>query len=72
VSAVAAYKEVAAVTPTDPTVQLRLADTAETAGDSKTAIAAYKRFLKLAPDDPSAPVVKQRIKLLRSPPSPTG
>ena len=71
-SAVQAYKKVAAATPNDPTVQLRLADTAETAGDSKTAIKAYKRFLKLAPDDPSAPVVKQRIKLLRSQAAPTG
>jgi cytochrome c-type biogenesis protein CcmH/NrfG len=71
-SAVEAYKKVAAATPKDPTVQLRLADAAETAGDSKTAIAAYKRFLKLAPDDPSAPVVRQRIKLLRSQAAPTG
>jgi tetratricopeptide (TPR) repeat protein len=68
-SAVDAYRKVAARAPNDPTVQLRLADTAETAGDSKTAIAAYKRFLKLAPDDPSVPVVKQRIKLLRSQPA---
>jgi cytochrome c-type biogenesis protein CcmH/NrfG len=68
-SAVGAYKKVAARSPNDPTVQLRLADTAETAGDSKTAIAAYKRFLKLAPDDPSAPVVKQRIKLLKQAPA---
>jgi tetratricopeptide (TPR) repeat protein len=68
-SAVAAYKKVAARSPNDPTVQLRLADAAETAGDSKTAIGAYKRFLKLAPDDPSAPVVKQRIKLLKQAPA---
>jgi tetratricopeptide (TPR) repeat protein len=68
-SAVDAYRKVAARAPNDPTVQLRLADTAETAGDSKTAIAAYKRFLKLAPDDPSVPAVKQHIKLLRSTPS---
>jgi tetratricopeptide (TPR) repeat protein len=68
-AALAAYKRVAAQAPSDPTVQLRLADTAETAGDTKTAIAAYKRFLKLAPDDPTVPVVKQRIKALRSTPS---
>lgn len=68
---VEAYKKVAKLSPRDPTVQLRLADAAETSGDNKTAIAAYKRFLKLAPDDPSAPAVKQRIKLLRSQ-SPTG
>jgi tetratricopeptide (TPR) repeat protein len=67
-SALDAYRKVAKQAPNDPTVQLRLADTAETAGDNKTAIAAYKRFLKLAPDDPSASAVKQRIKLLRSRP----
>jgi predicted TPR repeat methyltransferase len=64
-SAVGAYKRVAARTPNDPSVQLQLASTAETASDSKTAIAAYKRFLKLAPDDPSAPQVKQHLKLLK-------
>jgi Flp pilus assembly protein TadD len=65
-AAVAAYRRVAARSPKDPSVQLQLADAAETAGDSKTAIAAYKRFLKLAPEDPSVPTVKQRIKLLKS------
>jgi cytochrome c-type biogenesis protein CcmH/NrfG len=65
-AAVGAYKRVAKKTPNDPTVQLQLASTAESANDAKTAIAAYKRFLKLAPDDPSAPQVKQRIKQLQS------
>jgi cytochrome c-type biogenesis protein CcmH/NrfG len=61
-AAVGAYKRVAKRTPSDPTVQLQLASTAEAASDYKTAIAAYKRFLRLAPDDPSVPEVKQRIK----------
>src|ERR671938_2051331 len=65
-SAVGAYKRVAKKTPNDPTVQLQLASTAESANDAKAAIAAYKRFLKLAPDDPSAPSVKQHIKALQS------
>jgi predicted TPR repeat methyltransferase len=45
---------------------LGLAQTAELAGDTKTAVAAYKRFLNLAPEDPSAPAVKDRIKQLQS------
>jgi cytochrome c-type biogenesis protein CcmH/NrfG len=65
-SAVGAYKKVAKRTPNDPTVELQLASTAESANDAKTAITAYKRFLRLAPDDPSAPQVKQRIKQLES------
>jgi cytochrome c-type biogenesis protein CcmH/NrfG len=70
-SAVGAYKRVAKRTPNDPTVQLQLASTAQSANDAKTAIAAYKRFLKLAPDDPSAPQVKQVIKQLESSLKPT-
>jgi cytochrome c-type biogenesis protein CcmH/NrfG len=70
-SAVDAYKRVAKRTPNDPTVQLQLASTAESANDAKTAVAAYKRFLKLAPDDPSAPQVRQRIKSLEASLKPT-
>ncbi|TML60618.1 MAG: tetratricopeptide repeat protein [Actinobacteria bacterium] len=70
-AAVGAYKRVAAKTPNDPTVQLQLASTAESANDTKTAIAAYKRFLRLAPDDPSAAQVKQHVKLLESSSKPT-
>jgi cytochrome c-type biogenesis protein CcmH/NrfG len=65
-AAVDAYRRVAAQSPSDPSVQLQLADAAETAGDTKTAVAAYKRFLKLAPDDPQGPTVRERIKLLKS------
>jgi cytochrome c-type biogenesis protein CcmH/NrfG len=70
-AAVGAYKRVTTRTPNDPTVQLQLASTAESANDAKTAIAAYKRFLRLAPDDPSAPSVKQHIKQLESSSKPT-
>jgi cytochrome c-type biogenesis protein CcmH/NrfG len=70
-AAVGAYKRVAKKTPNDPTVQLQLASTAESANDAKTAIAAYKRFLELAPDDPSGPQVKQRVKQLESSLKPT-
>ena len=42
-----------------------LAQTAEQASDTKTAVAAYKRFLKLTPEDPTAPAIRQRIKQLK-------
>ena len=38
--------------------------TAQSAGDSATALAAYKKFLKLSPNDPLTPQVKQQIKTL--------
>jgi regulator of sirC expression with transglutaminase-like and TPR domain len=65
--ALTAYKQIAALSPKDPTTQLELAQAAEAASDATTAIAAYQAFLKLAPDDPSAPQVKQRIKQLQTP-----
>jgi predicted TPR repeat methyltransferase len=73
-SAEAAYQKVAALAPTDATTQIQLAQTAQGAGDTKTAIAAYKKFLKLAPTDPLAPQVKQQLKALEKPaatPTPT-
>jgi tetratricopeptide (TPR) repeat protein len=62
--AVGAYADVAKVNPNDPSIQFALAQTAEQATDTKTAIAAYRRFLKLAPEDPTAPAIRQRIKQL--------
>jgi cytochrome c-type biogenesis protein CcmH/NrfG len=64
--AVGAYKRLAKLSPDDPSVQLQLAQTAEAGGDVDSALAAYERFLKLAPDDSSAPLVKQRIQLLKA------
>jgi tetratricopeptide (TPR) repeat protein len=66
--AVSAYQDVAKVSPNDPSVQFALAQTAEQATDTKTAIAAYKRFLKLAPEDPTAPAIRQRLKQLKQQP----
>ena len=63
--AVRAYKRLARATPQDPTVQLQLAQAAESGGDAQTALSAYKRFLKLSPDDSSAAIVRQRIQLLQ-------
>jgi len=66
--AVTAYQDVAKASPNDPSIQFALAQTAENAQDTKTAIAAYKKFLVLAPEDPTAPAVKQRIKDLEKQP----
>ena len=41
-----------------------LAQVAESAGDSATAVKAYKQFIKLSPDDPNTPLVKQHLKQL--------
>jgi Flp pilus assembly protein TadD len=63
--AVDAYRKIAALEPRDPSVQLELAQAAQTTGDTAAAIAAYTRFLELAPDDPSAASVKQQLRVLR-------
>lgn len=65
--ALSVYADIARLRPRDPTVQLELAQAAEAANDTDSALAAYERFLKLAPEDPSAPAIKQRIEQLRSP-----
>ena len=60
--AVEQYKRIAALQPDDPTVQLELAQAAQSANDTATVIAAYEAFLKLAPDDPTAPEVRRILK----------
>jgi tetratricopeptide (TPR) repeat protein len=64
--AVATYSKLAKLSPKDATTQLRLAQVAEGAGDTTTAIAAYKRFLQLAPEDPLAPTAKKALKRLEA------
>jgi len=60
--AVEAYRKITEIQPTDPTVQLELAQAAQSANDTATVIAAYEAFLKLAPDDPTAPEVRKILK----------
>jgi tetratricopeptide (TPR) repeat protein len=60
--AVEQYRRIAQLQPNDPTVQLELAQAAESANDTATVIAAYEAFLKLAPDDPTAPEVRRLLK----------
>ena len=63
--AVGSYKKIVVLQPGDPNIQLELAQAAQQAGDTATAIAAYTAFLKLAPDDPSASIVKQQLQQLK-------
>jgi tetratricopeptide (TPR) repeat protein len=65
--AVSVYADIARLQPRDATIQFELAQAAEAANDTQTAIAAYERFLQLSPDDPSAAAIRDRIKQLRSP-----
>ncbi|HEY6112917.1 MAG TPA: hypothetical protein VIV37_02345 [Gaiellaceae bacterium] len=60
--AVEAYRKITELQPTDPTVQLELAQAAQSANDIATVIAAYEAFLKLAPDDPTAAEVRRILK----------
>jgi tetratricopeptide (TPR) repeat protein len=59
------YRKIAVAQPKDPSVQLELAQAAQSANDLGTAIAAYKAFLKLAPTDPTAPEVRRLLKQLQ-------
>ena len=60
--AVEQYRRIAELQPKDPTVQLELAQAAQSANDTATVIAAYEAFLRLAPDDPTAPEVRRILK----------
>ena len=62
--AVEMYRRITQIQPNDPSVQLELAQAAQSANDVATTIAAYKAFLKLAPDDPTAPEVRRLLKQL--------
>ncbi len=62
--AVEMYRKITEIQPNDPSVQLELAQAAQSANDVATTIAAYKAFLKLAPDDPTAPEVRRILKQL--------
>jgi tetratricopeptide (TPR) repeat protein len=63
--AVEQYRRIAELQPRDPSVQLELAQAAESANDIATVIAAYETFLKLAPDDPTAPEVRRILKQVK-------
>lgn len=60
----ATFKKLAALTPSDASIQIQLGQAAQAANDTTTAIAAYKKFLKLAPTDPLAPQVRSVLQQL--------
>jgi tetratricopeptide (TPR) repeat protein len=60
------YKSIAKLQPAEPSAQLQLAQAAQNAADTTTAVAAFKRFLALAPDDPNASYAKQQVKALQA------
>ncbi len=59
------YKKVAALTPTDASAQISLAQAALNASDTQTAIKAFKTFLKIAPTDPEAAYARSTLKQLQ-------
>jgi tetratricopeptide (TPR) repeat protein len=70
-SQLSTYQQVAKLSPKDPNIQLSIANAARDVGSTTAQIAAYRRFLALAPDDPNASLVRQQLKLLTKPATPT-
>jgi tetratricopeptide (TPR) repeat protein len=71
-NAVEMYRRIASASPKDPSVQLELAQAAESAGDYPSAVQAYETFLRLAPGDPTAPEVRRILRDLRQRTGATG
>jgi len=69
-NAVQSYQRAANLQPKNADAWFQLAQTAQSSGDTKTAVAGYKRYLKLNPDSTSAPQVRQLIKQLSTPATP--
>jgi tetratricopeptide (TPR) repeat protein len=62
--AVASYRRMADLEPNNANAQFQLAQAAQTAGDTATAVAGYKRYLKLIPNGSTAGQVRALIKQL--------
>src|SRR4051794_11838658 len=67
--AISSYKKLAKLQPDSANAQFQLAQAAQTAGDTTTALAAYKAYLKLDPSSSTAPQVRQLIKQLSPAPA---
>jgi tetratricopeptide (TPR) repeat protein len=63
-SAVSSYQRMADLQPANANSQFQLAQAAQTAGDTSTAVAAYKRYLKLIPNGSTAAQVRALIRQL--------
>jgi tetratricopeptide (TPR) repeat protein len=62
--AVGSWRHVTGLQPKNLNAWFQLAQAAQTAGDSTTAVAAYKKYLKLNPSSTSAPQIRAIIKQL--------
>jgi tetratricopeptide (TPR) repeat protein len=62
--AVGSWQHVTGLQPKNLNAWFQLAQAAQTAGDSTTAVAAYKKYLKLNPSSTSAPQIRAIIKQL--------
>jgi tetratricopeptide (TPR) repeat protein len=65
-NAVSSYDQAAQLQPTNANAWILLGQTAQQAGDLKTALKGYKHFLKLNPDSTSAKQIRQLIKSLEA------
>jgi tetratricopeptide (TPR) repeat protein len=63
-NAVGSYKQLAKLQPNNANAQFQLAQAAQTAGDSATAVTAYKAYLRINPDTSTAAQIRQLIKQL--------
>jgi tetratricopeptide (TPR) repeat protein len=61
---VSSWQQVTKLQPKNSNAWFQLAQAAQTAGDSTTAVAAYKKYLKLNPSSTSAPQIRAIIKQL--------
>jgi tetratricopeptide (TPR) repeat protein len=68
-NAISSYKQLVKLQPANANAQFQLAQAAQTAGDTTTAIAAYKAYVKLNPDSSTAAQVRQLIKRLSPAPA---
>jgi len=66
---VASYKRAATLRPNDSNSWFQLGQTAQTSGDTATALTAYKRYLKLSPNSTFSTQIRQLIKSLSPTPS---
>ncbi|HEY8028192.1 MAG TPA: hypothetical protein VIE38_01655 [Gaiellaceae bacterium] len=62
--AVSSYKQMARLEPNNANAQFQLAQAAQTAGDTTSAVAAYRAYLKLIPNGSTAGQVRALIKQL--------
>jgi len=60
------WKKIAVLSPKDASTQLSLAQAAQDASDTATAIEGYKAYLKLAPSDSGVPAAKKALKQLEA------